>query len=338
MQVTQSGTVPLRATTQSDAIDGDAVDATLAAAGDPHAFERLYRRHLGRIHSLVRRMIGDDAEDVTQEIFIRTWQKLSTFRGDSAFGTWLHRLALNLILTRRESLGIKRQRHTDDPESLDRMPGRNLPAGFTLDVEAAIQRLPDGARQILVLARHRRIPARGNRRDAEHHERNVEVPAAPRAYGAASHARARPGREREAMTHLTERLSDYLDGSLSPSEREEVERHLAECEECANTLADLRGVVARVQALNDRPPAGDLWPGIAAFIGEGELVRPLKRSRRVVFTVPQLLAAAIALMLLSAGGVTWFLRGHAAEQPQGGTPAVIPRINTRGPGRATTRR
>jgi RNA polymerase sigma-70 factor (ECF subfamily) len=151
MQVTQSGTVPLRSTTQSDAIDGDAVDATLAAAGDSHAFERLYRRHLGRIHSLVRRMIGDDAEDVTQEIFIRTWQKLGTFRGDSAFGTWLHRLALNLILTRREALGIKRQRHTDDPESLDRLPGRNLPAGFTLDVETAIQRLPDGARQILVL-------------------------------------------------------------------------------------------------------------------------------------------------------------------------------------------
>jgi len=124
------------------------------------------------------------------------------------------------------------------------------------------------------------------------------------------------------MTHLTERLSDYIDGSLSPSEREEVERHLAECEECANTLADLRGVVARVQALNDRPPAGDLWPGIAAFIGEGEVVRPIKRSRRVVFTVPQLLAAAITLMLLSAGGVTWFLRSHGSAQPQGGTPVV----------------
>ncbi|HSR89704.1 MAG TPA: zf-HC2 domain-containing protein [Gemmatimonadales bacterium] len=129
------------------------------------------------------------------------------------------------------------------------------------------------------------------------------------------------------MTHLTERLSDYLDGSLPPSEREEVERHLAACEECSNTLADLRGVVARVQALNDRPPAGDLWPGIAAFIGEGEVVRPIKRSRRVVFTVPQLLAAAIALMLLSAAGVAWFLRGHAADQAQIGTPAVIPASN-----------
>ena len=151
MQVTRSGTVPLRATTQSDTVDNDAVDAALAAAGDSHAFERLYRRHLGRIHSLVRRMIGDDAEDVTQEIFIRTWQKLSSFRGDSAFGTWLHRLALNLILTRRETLGIRRQRHTDDPHSLDRLPGKSVPAGISVDVEAAIQRLPDGARQILVL-------------------------------------------------------------------------------------------------------------------------------------------------------------------------------------------
>lgn len=151
MQITTSGPVPLRASTQSDTVDADAVDAALAAAGDSHAFERIYHRHLGRIHSLVRRMLGEESEDVTQEIFIRTWQKLSTFRGDSAFGTWLHRLALNLILTRRESLGIRRKRHTDDPESLDRIPGRNLPAGFTMDVEAAIQRLPDGARQILVL-------------------------------------------------------------------------------------------------------------------------------------------------------------------------------------------
>jgi len=151
MQVTRSGTVPLRAATQSDAVDADALDATLAAAGDSHAFERLYRRHLGRIHSLVRRMIGDDAEDVTQEIFIRTWQKLSTFRGDSAFGTWLHRLALNLILTRRETLGIRRQRHTDDPDSLERLPSRSVQAGVSVDVEAAIQRLPDGARAVLVL-------------------------------------------------------------------------------------------------------------------------------------------------------------------------------------------
>jgi RNA polymerase sigma-70 factor, ECF subfamily len=151
MQDTGLERVPLRTSTHSDAVDADAVDAALAAAGDSHAFERLYRRHVDRIHSLVRRMVGEESEDVTQEIFIRTWQKLATFRGDSAFGTWLHRLALNLILTRRETLGIHRKRHIDDPEPLERVPGKHLPAGYTMDVEAAIQRLPAGSKQVLVL-------------------------------------------------------------------------------------------------------------------------------------------------------------------------------------------
>ena len=123
-------------------------------------------------------------------------------------------------------------------------------------------------------------------------------------------------------THPVERLSEYLDGNLAPAERETLERHLAVCEDCAFTLADLRGVVARVQALNDRPPAGDLWPGIAAFIGDGEVVRPLKRSRRVTFTVPQLLAAAIALMLLSAGGVGFLLRHGAPAQTETPVPVI----------------
>ena len=86
--------------------ESDAVDATLAAAGDGHAFERLYRRHVARIHSLARRMIGpDEADEVTQSVFVRAWQKLGTFRGESAFGTWLHRLAINLMLAQRATLG-----------------------------------------------------------------------------------------------------------------------------------------------------------------------------------------------------------------------------------------
>jgi DNA-directed RNA polymerase specialized sigma24 family protein len=72
--------------------DADAVDAELAATGDGRAFERLYRAHAARIHSLVRRMIDADvADDVTQDIFVRAWEKLGTFRGEAAFGTWLHR-------------------------------------------------------------------------------------------------------------------------------------------------------------------------------------------------------------------------------------------------------
>ncbi|HEY2906837.1 MAG TPA: sigma factor, partial [Vicinamibacterales bacterium] len=76
----------------------------LAAAGDQSAFERLYRVHVARIHSLTRRMLGsDDADEVTQDIFVRTWQKLGQFRGDSAFTTWLHRLAVNVVIERRRS-------------------------------------------------------------------------------------------------------------------------------------------------------------------------------------------------------------------------------------------
>jgi len=75
--------------------DSIAADSALAASGDASAFERLYRSHVARVHTLVRRMLdADEADDVTQDVFIRAWQKLSTFRGESAFGTWLHRLAV----------------------------------------------------------------------------------------------------------------------------------------------------------------------------------------------------------------------------------------------------
>src|SRR5689334_4351320 len=97
---TGAATLEHQATGRTDA---DAVDATLAASGDAHAFERLYRAHLGRVSSLVRRMLSDDdPDDVIQDVFVRAWQKLGTFRGESAFGTWLHRLAVNVILGRRE--------------------------------------------------------------------------------------------------------------------------------------------------------------------------------------------------------------------------------------------
>lgn len=132
--------------------DPDAVDATLAASGDSHAYERLYRNHLARIHSLVRRMLSDeDADDVTQDIFVRAWQKLGTFRGESAFGTWLHRLGINVILARRETLGIRRRRYVEGEIALDHLPARRSTPEAAMDVETAIERLPDGARQVFVL-------------------------------------------------------------------------------------------------------------------------------------------------------------------------------------------
>ena len=127
-------------------------DVTLAANGDPAAFERLYHTSVSRIHSLARRMAGDDvADDLTQEVFIRAWQKLPTFRGESAFGTWLHRLAVNLILTRRESLRKRESRQGGGQEMLERMSGRQGIPGFGLDFDRAVGGLPEGAREVFVL-------------------------------------------------------------------------------------------------------------------------------------------------------------------------------------------
>ncbi len=129
------------------------VDARRAAAGDVAAFERLYRRHVSRIHTLVRRMIGPDlADEVTQDVFVRAWEKLGTFRGEAAFGTWLHRVAVNLVLARRKKLGIRRERHHPDGEAvMQRSSGRRPRPDLSVEFEAGLARLPDGAREVFVL-------------------------------------------------------------------------------------------------------------------------------------------------------------------------------------------
>ncbi len=129
----------------------EATDAMLAAAGDGRAFERLYRMHVARIHSLARRMAGaDDANELTQEIFVRAWSKLSTFRGESAFGTWLYRLGVNHILSHRQSRAVQRQR-IEPGHEMETLPSRPASTDHRMDFEGAIAKLPRGARQILVL-------------------------------------------------------------------------------------------------------------------------------------------------------------------------------------------
>ena len=149
-------------TRRSNGLD---TDVALAAGGDSSAFERLYRTHVARIHSLTRRMLGThEADEVTQDIFVRTWQKLGQFRGDSAFSTWLHRLAVNVVIERRRSFAIQRERMMDDPSALDTITVAPARADLTVDFEAAIERLPPGAREIFVLHdvegyKHREIAA-----------------------------------------------------------------------------------------------------------------------------------------------------------------------------------
>ena len=127
-------------------------EAALAAKGSHDAFQRLYRANVGRIYSLAFRMAGEEsAEDLTQEVFIRAWEKLGTFRGDALFSTWLHRLAVNLILSRRETIQRRRQRFVQGTERLNGMPGRQATPGAGLDMERALSHLPDGAKQVFVL-------------------------------------------------------------------------------------------------------------------------------------------------------------------------------------------
>jgi len=140
-------------------------DVALAAMGDASAFERVYQAHVGRIHSLTRRMLGShEADEVTQDIFVRTWQKLGQFRGDSAFSTWLHRLAVNVVIERRRSFAIQRERMSDDPTALDFATVGPARADLTIDFEHAIEQLPPGAREIFTLHdvegyKHREIAA-----------------------------------------------------------------------------------------------------------------------------------------------------------------------------------
>jgi RNA polymerase sigma-70 factor (ECF subfamily) len=127
-------------------------DVALATGGDSSAFERVYRTHVARIHSLARRMLGpSEADEVTQDIFVRAWQKLGQFRGEAAFGTWLHRLAINVVIERRRSFAVQRARMSDDDAAIDLVPTAPARSDLRLDFESAIEQLPPGAREIFVL-------------------------------------------------------------------------------------------------------------------------------------------------------------------------------------------
>jgi RNA polymerase sigma-70 factor (ECF subfamily) len=133
-----------------------AADVSLAVDGDRTAFERLYRTNVNRVFALCVRMTGDraQAEELTQDVFVRAWQKLSLFRGESAFATWLHRLTVNVVLNARKSEGRQRRRFgggsEEDDDEYQMVAPRTTP-GMAIDLEAAIALLPPGARRVFVL-------------------------------------------------------------------------------------------------------------------------------------------------------------------------------------------
>lgn len=129
-----------------------------ARHGDVRAFEALYRLHCARVHGLCLRLADNraDAEDATQETFIRAWNALAAFRGESAFSTWLHRIAFNEVIGRKRRHATER-RHleiADAPSDSVTTPGPDAGTAEELErIERAIRKLPERARQALVLHR-----------------------------------------------------------------------------------------------------------------------------------------------------------------------------------------
>ena len=133
-------------------------DAAKAAAGDRAAFERLYRTHVDRVFSLCARMVADRAraEELAQDVFVRAWEKLHLFRGESSFSTWLHRLAVNVVLNERKAHARQQSRFEgeDEEQGMDvhaGVVGSPLQPGELLDLEDAMTRLPPGARRVFTL-------------------------------------------------------------------------------------------------------------------------------------------------------------------------------------------
>lgn len=134
--------------------DDDFALVEQARQGRLAAFEVLYRRHHARIYAVCLRLHRNagDAEDALQDAFIHAWERLADFRGESAFGTWLYRIAVNAALGRLRSAG-RRDRHLQvvDDAAWEGIAAHESEPGVALDLDAAIATLPDGARTVLVM-------------------------------------------------------------------------------------------------------------------------------------------------------------------------------------------
>ena len=153
LTVETSGYSPVMVATTQTEIGDEAKWIKQAQKADSRAFERLYRLHIDRVYGLCLRMTGNvaEAEDCAQEAFIQAWSKLSKFRGDSAFATWLHRIAVNSVLGRMR----KSKREQDRIQVASEVSPAQASIGDSSnlrDLSNAIDRLPEGARHVFVLS------------------------------------------------------------------------------------------------------------------------------------------------------------------------------------------
>ena len=132
---------------------GEADLVRRAAEGDVASYETLYRKHVGRVHALCLRMARDrsEADDLTQETFIRVWERLGSFRGESEFSTWLHRVAVNVVVAELRRRGRWRERFAAGEATDVAVAQPAFSAGGDIDLERAIAALSPQARLVFVL-------------------------------------------------------------------------------------------------------------------------------------------------------------------------------------------
>ena len=150
-----------RRTDASELSEAEAI--RLAQQGDAAAFERIYRLHSRRVYALCLRMVGNtaEAEDLTQEVFLQLFRKIHTFRGESAFSTWLHRLSVNVVLMRlrKKRLAETSLEEVTEPDEEAGGPRKEIGAADLLlsgsidrvNLQRAIDRLPPGYKSVFVL-------------------------------------------------------------------------------------------------------------------------------------------------------------------------------------------
>ncbi len=149
-------TIPMTAERSQPASDLELARA--AASGDAAAFEKLYEQHKGRVYSLCLRMLSDQsaAEDLTQEVFLQVYRKIGSFRGDSAFTTWLHRLTVNQVLMHFRKRGVKLE-HTSEEGDFTNVTEsplqstRRISMVDRLALDKAIGQLPPGYRTVFMM-------------------------------------------------------------------------------------------------------------------------------------------------------------------------------------------
>ena len=240
-------------------------------AGDQQAFAALVERHQTRVFNVALRVLGDaeDARDATQDAFVSMLRKLSQFRGESAFTTWLHRVTVNscydILRKRRRQPMLRLVSDEDDP-----MPETGPPVADhadatvdSIDVSRALQQIPEEYRMTLVLADIQDLPYEEIARVLDVPDRHREVPRPPRPHRSGSGdgpGWPLPGTDLlpaavggRVMTHPEELLAGYVDGTLSAKDRAAVEAHLAACSRCSREVELARGARTALRSLTEVP-------------------------------------------------------------------------------------